>query len=109
VGDALAKGGLPHPRWPDGTEDGALPAGVELEDRQVFEDALLDFLEPVVILVEDPARLGDVDLDGLLPSDGDRRDHAWEQGEVPDDDDGEGVLRQRRMDPWLRANWPPQA
>ena len=35
---------------------------LELAHREIFEDALLDLLEVVVILIEDLARLWDVDL-----------------------------------------------
>ena len=52
---------LPTPGGPTKHRIGLLPCGLELAHRQVLEDAPLDLLEPVVVLVEDAPRLGDVD------------------------------------------------
>ena len=61
LGDALAERGLADAGRADEAQDRAAPARVELVHREVLEDAALDLLEAEVILVEDPARLGDVD------------------------------------------------
>ena len=61
AGDALAERGLADAGRTDKAQDRAAAFGVELVDRQVFEDAPLDLGEPVMVGVEDAARLGDVD------------------------------------------------
>src|SRR5207244_11370616 len=43
-------------------EDGILARRADLLHREVLEDALLDLLEPLVVLVEDPPRALDVDV-----------------------------------------------
>jgi len=58
--DALPERGLADTRRADKAQDRAAAAGIELLDRQVFEDAALDFGEPVMIGVENAACLGDV-------------------------------------------------
>ena len=60
-GDRLAERGLADAGRPDEAQDRRLALRRELAHRQVFEDAGLDLLQAVVVLVEDPARLGDVD------------------------------------------------
>ena len=68
LGDALAERRLAHAGRPDEAQDRALARRIELPHREVFEDALLDLLEPVVVVVEDAPRLGDVDRRlGLRP------------------------------------------
>src|SRR5205823_3670768 len=58
--DALPERGLTHARRPDEAEDRALAVGIELAHREIFEDAPLDLGKPVMILVQDAARFGDV-------------------------------------------------
>ena len=67
--DALAERGLAHAGRAGETEDGRLALRVELAHGEVFEDAILDLLQAVVVLVENPARLIDVDrrCAGRLP------------------------------------------
>jgi len=55
-GDGAAERGLPHSRRPDETQQRTLGALGELAHRQVFEDALLDLVDVVVVGVELPAR-----------------------------------------------------
>ena len=61
LGDALAERGLAHAGRADEAQDRAAARGIELAHREVLEDAPLDLLEAVVVLVEDAPRLGDVD------------------------------------------------
>ncbi|MNK67791.1 hypothetical protein D3C87_871360 [compost metagenome] len=66
--DALPEAGLAHARRADQTEDGALQAALpqaivlELVDRQVLEDSLLDLGEVVMVLVQDLPGAGDVQV-----------------------------------------------
>ena len=55
-----AERGLADAGRPDEAEDRALLVLLELADREVLDDALLDLLEAVVVLVEDLAHLRDV-------------------------------------------------
>src|SRR5258707_14851126 len=64
AGDALAERGLADPRRPDKAQDRAAPAGVQLVDREEFKDTALHLPQPVMVLVEDAARLGDIDRGG---------------------------------------------
>ena len=59
--DALAERGLADAGRADEAQDRALALGIELAHREIFEDAPLDLRQAVVVLVEDAARLGDVD------------------------------------------------
>src|SRR5207253_10222788 len=59
--DRLAERGLAHPRRPDEAQDRALAVRVELLHREVLEDAALELLEVVVVLVERLARFPDTD------------------------------------------------
>src|SRR5207244_11305264 len=59
--DALPERGLADTRRADKAQDRAAAFRVELLDRQVFEDPPLDSVQPVMIGVEHPSRLGDVD------------------------------------------------
>ena len=52
---------LPTPGRADEAEDRALHVPLQLPDREVFDDALLDLVEIVVILVEHAARLDRVE------------------------------------------------
>src|SRR5690606_34598268 len=67
--DRLAQRGLADARRPDETQDRALQRLHTLLHREVFDDALLDLLEPVVVLVEHLLGVRDVvvDLRLLLP------------------------------------------
>ena len=51
--DALAERGLADPGRPDKAQDRAAPVRVQLVDREEFEDAPLDLLQAVMVLVED--------------------------------------------------------
>ena len=70
---------LPTPGRSDEAQDRAAPLRVELAHREELEDALLDLVEPVVILVEDTTRVRDVDrfLVELRPR---QLDHPVEPG-----------------------------
>ena len=57
----LAERGLADARRADEAEDRALALGVQLAHGEIFEDALLDLGQAVMVLIEDAARLGDVD------------------------------------------------
>src|SRR3984893_9605368 len=59
--DALPERSLADTWRADKAQDRAAAARVELLDRKVFEDASLDLRQPVMVGVEDAARLGDVD------------------------------------------------
>ena len=61
AGDALAERGLADAGRADEAQDRALALGIELAHGQIFEDAPLDLGQAVVVLVENAARLGDVD------------------------------------------------
>ena len=61
AGDRLAERRLADAGRPDEAEDRRLALRRELAHGQIFEDAPLDLLQPVVILVEDFPRLADVD------------------------------------------------
>ena len=60
AGDRAAQRRLAHARRPDETEDRALQALLQGVDREELEDALLDLLDVVVVLVQDLARAVDV-------------------------------------------------
>src|SRR5262249_33789249 len=69
AGDRLAERRLADPRRPDEAENGGLGVRVELQDRQMLEDSLLDAFEVVVVLVQDllgPIEIEDV-AGGLAP------------------------------------------
>ena len=53
AGDAAAERGLADAGRSDEAEDRALHVGLQAADREVVEDAVLDLLEAVVVLVED--------------------------------------------------------
>ena len=59
--DAWPSEVLPTPGGPT-AQDRALPLRVELADREILQDALLDLGQAVVVLVEDLAGLGDVNV-----------------------------------------------
>src|SRR5262249_13176938 len=59
--DRLAERGLADAGRADEAKDGTAAGRIELPHREVFEDAALDLLEAVVVLVEHAARFGDVD------------------------------------------------
>ena len=60
--DRAAERGLADARRADQAQDRALqPVGAGL-DREIFDDPLLDLLQAVMVLVEDPLGLGDVVL-----------------------------------------------
>src|SRR5688572_13754965 len=57
----LAKRGLADAWRAHEAEDGALHVAFELADGEVFDDALFDLVEVVVVLVENLARLDRID------------------------------------------------
>ena len=69
AGDRLAERGLADAGRADETQDRALALGLQLAHREIFEDALLDLGQAVMVLIEDAPRLGNVDavLRGLRP------------------------------------------
>ena len=92
TGDGLAKRGLAHARRPHKAQDGAMQVLFELAHRQKFDDPLLDLLQAVMIVVQDPAGLVEIEAvaGGFLPR----------QVQNPlDIRPGNGVLRRRRGDP----------
>src|SRR5439155_10503874 len=60
--DRLAEGGLPDARRPDEAEDRARRVLLQLRDGEVLDDALLDLLEVVVVLVENRAGMPEVQV-----------------------------------------------
>ena len=60
-GDALPQRCFAHARWPNEAQDRAFARRVQLSHREIFEDALLHFLETEMILVQNAPRLGNVD------------------------------------------------
>ena len=62
LGDRLAEARLADAGRADEAEDRARRVGLELSHREVLEDAVLDLLEVVVVLVEDLARVVDVEV-----------------------------------------------
>ena len=60
--DRLAERGLAHAGRPDEAEQRALHLVLQLAHREVLDDALLDLLQAVVVLVEDPLRLREVEV-----------------------------------------------
>ncbi len=63
--DRLPERGLAHAGRADEAQDRALAVRIELPHREVFEDAALDLLQSVVILVEHLPGLRDVDGFGV--------------------------------------------
>ena len=61
-GDGPAEAGLAHARRAHEAEDRPLDVGLHLADGQVLEDALLDLLQVVVVVVQDLLGLDEVDL-----------------------------------------------
>ena len=49
-------------RWADETKNRRLTLGPELENRQVFQDALFNLFQIIVVAIEDLTCLGDVDF-----------------------------------------------
>src|SRR5512139_3806514 len=62
TGHRLGKGGLPHPRRSHEAEDRPPDLLYQRLNREIFEDSLLRLLQTVVILLEDPGSLVDVEL-----------------------------------------------
>ena len=60
--DGLAERGLADARRPDEAQDRPLELSDQRLHREVLEDALLDLVEAVVVLVEDPLGFLDVEL-----------------------------------------------
>ena len=73
--DGLTQRGLAHARRSDQAQDRGLHLVDALLHREVFEDALLDLLQPVVVLVEHLLGMGQVivELALLLPRQGQQR------------------------------------
>ncbi len=100
AGDRLPQGGLAHPRRAHEAEDRSFQIALQLEHGQVLEDALLDFLQVVVVLVQDLLGALDIHLAGafLLPG---QRHQPLQVGA------GHGVFRGRLRDA-LQALQLPQ-
>ena len=62
ISDRSPKRGLSHARRPDEAEDGRFTLGPQFKNSQVFEDAFFDFIEVIVIAVENFSRFDDIDL-----------------------------------------------
>src|SRR5437762_1178361 len=62
LGDALAQRRLADARRPNETQDRAAALRLELAHGEVFDDPAFHFVEVVVVPVEDPSRLGQVEL-----------------------------------------------
>src|SRR5207302_1920922 len=56
ISDRSPKRGLSHARRPDEPEDGRFTLGPQFKNSQVFEDAFFDFIEVIVIAVENCSR-----------------------------------------------------
>ena len=67
--DGLGDGGLTYSRRAHQTDDGAFDGLIQVDDRQIFKDPLLDLFHAVMILVKDLFGLLQVgvDLGGFLP------------------------------------------
>src|SRR5262245_380268 len=63
--NALAERGLAHPRGTDEAQDRALAGRIQLAHGEIFENALLDLLEPIVIGLENATGVRDVDGLGI--------------------------------------------
>src|SRR2546426_8539285 len=63
--DALPERGLAHAGRADEAQNRTLAVGVELAHREIFENTPLDLGKPVMILIQDPTRFGDVDGVGV--------------------------------------------
>ncbi len=73
LGDRTAERGLADARRTHQAQDRTLQRIGPALHRQVLEDALLDLVQAVVVLVEDPLGLDDVDLPRLGLAPGDRQ------------------------------------
>src|SRR5687767_12947567 len=65
-GNRTAEGGLADPRRTHQAEDGSLELVDASLDREIFDDPIFYLLEPVMVLVEDSLRLGDILLQPRL-------------------------------------------
>ena len=73
AGDRLAERGLADAGRPDQAKDRAFQHVGAVLHREILDDAVLDLLEPVMILVEDLLRLVEVALDLALDAPRDRQ------------------------------------
>ena len=103
--DRLAERRLADARRPDEAEDRPGDLALELRDGEVLDDPLLDLVEVVVVLVEDPAGLLEVEvvLGRLVPRQ--REDPL----EVRADDAVLGRGRRELLEPRELALAPPSA
>ena len=62
TGDRLAEAGLADSRGPHETQDRPGGVRVQLADREVLEDSILDLLHVVVILIEDGPCVVDIEV-----------------------------------------------
>ena len=60
--DRAPERGLPDSGRPDEAEDRPLALLPQLADREVFQDAVLDRLQGVVIVIQDRARLDQIEV-----------------------------------------------
>src|SRR5258707_8676249 len=98
--DRLAQRSLADAGWSDKTEDRRLALRRQFSHRQIFDDPALDLLQTIMILVQDAARLWDID--GLF-----RRQTPWQLDqpiEIAADHPGLcGCLRHPLVAPYLLA------
>ena len=83
-GNRLAEGGLAHPRRADKAENRALGGLVQFTDRQVFQDPLLDLVQPVMVGIQD--LLGDLQIEPVAAAFAPR--HLYEPIQIGPDDAG---------------------
>src|SRR5687768_1967340 len=62
--DALAERSLAYPRWPDKAQDRSAPLRLQLLNGQEFNNALLDALQPEMIVFENLAC--GIEVDGCI-------------------------------------------
>ena len=98
-GNGVSERGLPHSRRANKTEDRALHVALELAHRQIFEDALLDLLEVVMVRIQHLPGPGQVHIVRGLTAPGEFQ-HPLQIG--PDDP----VFRRGRGDLFQAAQLP---
>ena len=74
-GDGAAQRGLAHSGRAVEAEDGRLEVATHLEHGKVFEDALLDLLQAVVVAVEHAARILHIEVVGGILAPGEAEHH----------------------------------
>src|SRR5437867_703189 len=64
VGNRLAKAGFAHTRWPEKTEDRAVPLRIEFAHSQIFDQPFLYLFQIVMVAIED--LLGLIEIEVVL-------------------------------------------